>query len=141
MATLQYFGTLQITSCWCGIQMAIPSDLYDYAQRKGSTVYCPLGHTFVYGDTQYKRLQAEAAKARAEKERAEQQLVRERARTDQAQAEAQHEKRRAAAARGQLTKAKKRIGKGVCPCCNRHFANVERHMENKHPEYTEGDSQ
>lgn len=139
MATLQYVGTLQITSCWCGIQMAIPSDLYDYAQRKGSTVYCPLGHTFVYGDTRYDQLKREAEEARALKENAERALVRERARVDQARAEAQHEKRRAAAARGQLTKTKKRVANGVCPCCNRSFANVKRHMDTQHPEYIESE--
>jgi hypothetical protein len=41
------------------------------------------------------------------------------------------------AARGQLTKFKKRVGRGVCPCCNRHFKDLARHMESKHPELIE----
>lgn len=37
-STLTYTGTLTITSCWCGIHMAIPNDLYLEGQ-------CPLcGH-------------------------------------------------------------------------------------------------
>jgi hypothetical protein len=28
-----------------------------------------------------------------------------------------------------------RIGNGVCPCCNRSFTNLRRHMTTKHPEY------
>lgn len=27
-----------------------------------------------------------------------------------------------------------RVHKGVCPCCNRSFVNLKRHMETKHPE-------
>lgn len=136
MGTLTYVGSLQITSCWCGIQLAIPSDLYNYAQRKGTAVFCPLGHEFVYGDTQYKRLQKEAEDARRGQELAQQALVRERARSDQARAEAEHQKRRAAAAKGQLTKAKKRAAAGVCPApdCKRSFQNVARHVARMHPE-------
>lgn len=37
------------------------------------------------------------------------------------------------ATKGQLTKARKREVNGVCPCCNRTFADVQRHMANKHP--------
>ena len=28
-----------------------------------------------------------------------------------------------------------RIRKGVCPCCNRHFKNVQRHMDSQPPYY------
>lgn len=28
-----------------------------------------------------------------------------------------------------------RVRKGVCPCCNRHFKNVQRHMDSQHPHY------
>lgn len=27
----------------------------------------------------------------------------------------------------------KRVQNGVCPCCNRSFWNLERHMKSKHP--------
>lgn len=33
-------------------------------------------------------------------------------------------------------KAHRRLVKnGVCPCCNRSFVNLKRHVQNKHPEY------
>ena len=47
------------------------------------------------------------------------------------------ETRRRAAAKGQLTKVKKRVGNGVCPCCTRSFTDLARHMESKHPAYVE----
>lgn len=28
-----------------------------------------------------------------------------------------------------------RVRRGVCPCCNRHFKNVQRHMDSQHPNY------
>lgn len=38
--------------------------------------------------------------------------------------------------KGHTTRIKKRIAAGVCPCCNRTFQNLARHMENKHKEYS-----
>jgi chemotaxis response regulator CheB len=39
------------------------------------------------------------------------------------------------ATRAQLTKTKKRVANGVCPCCNRTFKQLARHMKAKHPEF------
>lgn len=41
--------------------------------------------------------------------------------------------RQLSAARGQVTRIKNRVGNGVCPCCNRSFGNLHRHMQTKHP--------
>ena len=45
------------------------------------------------------------------------------------------EKRSGIALRGHLTRAKKRSIAGLCPCCKRHFANLKRHIQTKHPGY------
>ena len=40
--------------------------------------------------------------------------------------------------KGALRKEQKkmdRVKNGVCPCCNRHFANLERHIKGQHPEF------
>ncbi len=37
------------------------------------------------------------------------------------------------------TKAKRdlnRLKKGVCPCCNRSFSNLHKHLTKEHPKYT-----
>lgn len=34
-----------------------------------------------------------------------------------------------------LRKVKDRVKNGVCPCCNRTFVNLQRHMHTKHPSY------
>lgn len=46
--------------------------------------------------------------------------------------------RQIAAQRGQTTKLKNRIAKGVCPCCQRSFQNLKRHMESQHPDFSTG---
>jgi hypothetical protein len=122
MTTMTYSETLTVTHCWCGIALAIPENLYRVANDEGRDVYCPLGHTFVYGDSYKERL------AKAEKKiAAEQQRVR--ATRDLLE----QEERSHSATKGHLTRVRKRVHRGVCPHCHRHFENVERHMASKHP--------
>lgn len=123
--TLTYTGRLTVTSCWCGIGMALPEDLYIEAKRSKKHIYCPLGHTWVVSrsfDDERRELES-----RLETERHSQQFWRE---------QALHNEKRLAAQKGVTTKLKKRIANGVCPCCKRHFANVERHVKNQHPDFT-----
>jgi hypothetical protein len=124
MGTITYTGRLVTTSCWCGIAMAIPEDLYDFAHRNGHSIYCPLGHTFYWSDNDKKKLekaQREAAAAR-ERERAVRDLL-----------EAEENSHRAT--RGHVTRLKKRVAAGVCPCCTRSFQDLRRHMTSQHPDY------
>lgn len=37
-----------------------------------------------------------------------------------------------------LDKLRARVKNGVCPCCNRSFENLRRHIETKHPEFGTG---
>ncbi len=128
MTTLMYTGSLVTTNCWCGIHYAIPSEFYKLLQDqhrdglKQTQVYCPLGHTWVF-----------AGKGEAEALR--EQLKREQQRSKAARDLLRHEERSHAATRGHLTRTKKRVAHGVCPCCNRTFKQLSRHMANKHPEY------
>lgn len=48
--------------------------------------------------------------------------------------------RRLTAQRGVTTRIKNRIGKGICPCCNRTFKNLQRHMRNQHPHFVEDET-
>jgi hypothetical protein len=128
--TLQYTGKLVITSCWCGIRLAIPDDLFSYAQRRGHAVYCPLGHTFVYADNELDRLKARA-------EHAEWEVKFARASRDAARDQAAAAERSARALRGHITRLRRKIADGVCPVpgCRRNFANVKAHIAGQHPEW------
>jgi len=129
MSTMTYVGTLKVTSCWCGIKLAIPDDLHSIAiRRENFTVWCPLGHKFVYGDTAEEQLKKERERRKA--------AERAKAATREL---LEFEQRSHAATRGHVTRKKKqlaRVSAGVCPCCNRNFANLARHMAGQHPDFT-----
>lgn len=114
--------TLVIESCpSCFINYAIPKDLHDRKQRDGGNWYCPNGHSIVFTDPEVKRLQRALNR--------EQELAMDRFN------QLEQERRSHAATKGKLTKTRNRIAKGVCPCCNRSFTNVERHMSTQHPDF------
>lgn len=130
MSTQTYTGTLVVqTCCTCGMTFGVDRP-FDKARRcDHAWFYCPAGDPQRYPH-------------KSDIEEVQEQLEREKRRTgqltsdrDQARAEADHQAARANGYKGALVKTKKRIGKGVCPNCNRHFADVERHMASKHPEH------
>lgn len=129
--TITYTGRLITTTCWCGIYLAVPSALYEAAQSDSSkSIHCPVGHRFVYSTNKATRLQAELDQMKASRD----QQIRWRF---EAEEEAARERRRAAAARGQITKLRKRMNNGVCPVpgCKRSFAQVIKHVKTAHPEW------
>jgi len=121
--------TLESHECGdCGITFAAPKTWWDTRRTKGGTFYCPNGHPRVFRETDVDRLQKQLDTAQRDKKYWE-------SRFTSTRAVLEAEKRSKAAYKGQLTKTKKRIGNGVCPCCNRTFANLHRHMSGQHPEY------
>ena len=129
--------TLTVVSCCtCGIRYAIPASLdrsarkYHSQKSDGWWLCCPLGHTWGYvGKSDEERLREQLSDARDS-------LASVRADRDQIQASLRSTK-------GVVTRQKKklqRVTAGVCPCCNRTFQNLARHMGTKHPDY-EGGSQ
>lgn len=114
--------------CTCGVAFGMPDSLDSEFRRNGRYFYCPNGHQQYYSDSEEKRLkrQLEAAEAKA---------TRIQAAKERAEAEARHMAAVAAGHKGAHTKTKRRVAHGVCPCCNRTFANVARHMAGQHPDY------
>ena len=142
MSTQTYTGKLVVQDCCaCGLTFGVPAS-YDRDRRGDQKSFsCPAGHWQSYtGKTDAQKAAEATALAKQERERAER-LERQLANRDEdlrveRAAHKQTEGRRRAA-KGQLTKTRNRVAKGVCPCCNRHFADVQRHMENQHPDYAE----
>lgn len=125
MSTMTYTETLIVTNCWCGITLAVPRALYNHAKESPNNhIYCPIGHKFIFCDTWQEKAEKEQARLADERRRHE-------ATRDLLQAEEQSHR----ATRGHLTRHKKRASAGVCPCCNRTFQNVARHMSTKHPDF------
>lgn len=126
--TLCYASTsLVAESCPnCGCWHAIPKDLYDMARADSSRfIYCPNGHRWHFCKSTKEELGEQRERAR----RAEAKNVH----LQDQLGEAERSKR---ALKGVVTRTKNRIGKGVCPCCNRYFEKLARHIKTKHPTYT-----
>ena len=122
----------------CSIDFGIGAEFMRRRREDHQNFYCPNGHANHYpagtseAEKEQKRLRAEldAARSLASRES--------RRRSDAEQA-ARRKDYEARAAKGQLTKAKNRIAAGVCPCCNRTFQNLAKHMAGQHPDYAGGD--
>lgn len=129
MNTQTYTGTLVVLDCFfCGMTFGLDRSFDQQRRNDHKTFWCPAGHGQVYSG------QSEAEKLRAELERQKRRVGWLTSSRDQARAEAEHQAAKARGYKGALVKTKRRIAKGVCPNCNRHFANVERHMASMHPE-------
>jgi hypothetical protein len=109
----------------CGIVFAIPSSKYRRCNDQGEDWYCPNGHCRIFCESENQKLQKQLT---AERDR----VIREKCAREQAETlanELEADKRKL---HGKLSRIHKRIRNGVCPCCNRHFDNLERHMKSKH---------
>ena len=120
---------LTTTDCWCGLPFAMPTRLYEQCKKNGNTFYCPLGHTVVFRESDVDRM-------RRARDLLKQQIAERDDRISDLYGQVETEERRTAAYKGHITKLKKRASAGVCPCCNRTFQNLHRHMTTKHPDYT-----
>lgn len=136
METLTYRGALTVVTCWCGIRHGVPDELRRAQQTqhnwgKQMSIFCPLGHEHVISG------ESEATRLKRELESERNRTAAERAKHDQTKAELKSVERQKSAVKGQLTKTKNRIAAGVCPCCNRTFQNLARHIQGQHPEFAE----
>lgn len=110
----------------CGVRFGVPTGYTANRRKDKRSFWCPNGHSMSYTESEADRL-------RRERDRLQQQLA---LKDDEIrwQREIREAAERSASARkGQITKLKKRAAAGVCPCCNRSFENLRRHMDSQHP--------
>lgn len=125
------------TCCSCNTPFAMSDEVHAIAmeRREKFSFYCPNGHHQYYISGE-----SEADKLRRERDQLTQRLAQKDDEIRAAWATANQQsdfvkagERRIAAAKGQITKLKRRASNGVCPCCNRTFFDLQRHMHSKHP--------
>jgi hypothetical protein len=107
----------------CAVWHTVPAVVYENLYKNGGYHFCPVaGHQWGW------RTGAE------EREREAIRLERDRLKQDAARLadEIAAETARANAAEKKYLQARRRATAGVCPCCNRTFENVQRHMMTKH---------
>ena len=105
----------------CGMTFAVPEHWVKSRREDHANFYCPNGHTLHYS-------------AETEAERLRKQLAQMTSRCDQTQAALRDTSKQLDTVKKNQKRLKTRISKGVCPCCNRQFQNLRRHMETKHPD-------
>lgn len=130
MPTRTYTATLTIIECHkCHMDYGVTPAFNRACRDDHRTFYCPAGHPAYYpGNSEKEQLEADLARARRQIDWAETSRT---AAWDQART-AEYQRR---AAKGQLTKIRKRIANGVCPCCNRSFTPLAEHMRTEHPDF------
>lgn len=116
--------------CNCFTHFAMDSDLRRRRLEQGGTFYCPNGHGQHFTENVVENLKKQNASLSKRAAWAEESAAR-------AREEAERTKREKTAIKGHLTRTRKRIANGICPCCSRTFANVAQHIENKHPDFKE----
>lgn len=110
----------------CGVRFGVPPGYTEQRRADRGTFYCPNGHSMAYKESTADVLRRERDKLKQNEAWYEDRLKAERASREAAE-------RKLAASKGQITKIKKRAAAGICPCCSRHFTDLERHMGTKHP--------
>lgn len=129
-AQVSFFTKFQIEYCYkCGVPFCFSEDFYKRRQDDGHSFFCPNGHSQHYTESTVQKLQKQIEQEKKRREWAE-------SSKNMYRDKLESERRSKAAIRGQLTRTKKRIQNGICPCCKRTFQNLMRHMKTKHPNYS-----
>lgn len=115
-----------LTCYLCGVLFGLEDGYDDRRRNDHKSFYCPNGHSQAYNGKSQVEQERDAARALAQREAQRRQW---------AEQEAVEARRSAAAHKGWATRIRNRIANGVCPCCNRSFENVRRHIASQHPDF------
>jgi hypothetical protein len=105
----------------CGIPFFVPTKWKNSKVNEHGAFSCPNGCSRVF-----------IGKTEAEKLKDEMELLKKQ--SSQREEELQNKWLDTLGEKHKLEKQMKRVHKGVCPCCNRSFHNLQQHIQNEHPE-------
>ena len=129
---LSYEVKLHWAECGeCGAPIAFTEDHYNRLRADndgGRGWWCPRGHNRLFRGTRVTELEKSLANTQQRLKWAEEGRAYQIMRAETAE-------RSRSALRGALTRTRKRVAAGVCPCCQRTFQQLARHMAAKHPDY------
>jgi hypothetical protein len=121
----------------CKETFGLATATYEVLKKSAQIFHCPFGHPqhFTAGKSDVEKLQEQMDTLRRERDRLKQNLAyKDDVIADERKAREAAE-RSASAHKGVVTKFRKRVSKGVCPCCNRTFSDLQRHMAGQHPNF------
>lgn len=116
----------------CFVKFGVPVGFSARRQSDKKSFYCPNGHSMAYTQSESDRLKAQLQAQQQATRAAEERAAREERWRIQANETSRALERRLAAQKGVTTRMRNRVAAGVCPCCNRSFENLRRHMSTKH---------
>lgn len=115
----------------CKCDVWIPDALYEAAKASEKvSFHCAYGHSLVFP-----KGESETDKLRRERDRLAQRVAEKDDEIARQRKLREGTEKRLSATRGVITRIKNRVGHGVCPCCNRTFGDLSRHMATKHPTF------
>jgi RNase P subunit RPR2 len=120
---------VRLICCRCKQPMWVPIELHTAAKSSEKIIFfCAYGH-----EQHFPKRESEEHKLRRERDRYLQQLAEREDRIREMHKEQVRLRDEANKARIARRKVVDRISKGVCPCCNRSFVQLARHMKTQHP--------
>jgi hypothetical protein len=121
----------------CKERFCLTAETDALLRRSGQSFHCPWGHPlhFSLGPSEADKLRLDRDRLKQQVAQRDDEIKQERGWRQEAEAAAKGAERRVSAARGQITKLKKRASAGICPCCNRHFQELQAHMATEHPTF------
>lgn len=139
MSTFTTEGVMQIVTCChegCHVKFAMPDEWYDFFKKNTQrNFFCPAGHQQHFtGKSTEEQLKDKLAEAERKLTQEKCIVVNLRSSLNATYEERNRQARLKREAQKKLKKVCTRVHNGVCPCCNRTFANLARHMASKHPE-------
>lgn len=138
MSTYTYTATLTVQECIsCLIIFGVPPEWDKARERDHRSFFCPNGHKQWYtgkSDLEKERQRTAEAEALAASRLA--QVDQERAARRAEQERHEHTQRRLRSTKAVVTKTKKRIAAGKCPCCHERFGDLADHIASNHPGYS-----
>jgi len=110
----------------CGVPFAVTERFENERRADHHSFYCPFGHeNYFAGPSDLEKLKREKAEAENKLQAELNQERHLRLVAEKAHEKAAREKRR----------LERRVSAGVCPCCNRTFEDLAKHMGMKHKEF------
>ena len=116
----------------CGIQFAPPTTFVRERREDGGAWYCPNGHRRIYSQREVDRLKEKLATQRSLYDKRLSWLGEDLTWERNERASAMGSLR---ATKGVVTKLKRRIAAGICPCCQQRFLKLEQHIATEHPDW------
>jgi hypothetical protein len=133
MTTTLIVTLSRVTCAGCGVIFGLEASHESQLRESHETFYCPNGHR------QHFPGQTDKERRIAELEREKRNAISSRdfwlEQSTAARREVQHKSNQLNGYRGVVTRMKRKLVAGRCPCCSHQFKDLERHMAAKHPKW------